>query len=264
MNFEERHSLCQMSVHSADKSQCVIAALVMLANKGTTVQDWPQRYHHLPKSRVFLTSTKHWVWCRAGQDLLSLHPPLLACLRGRPPPLLLLWVAVAGLRSFCVAYPAHEGQTGPPHCCCVTIPSLVLWEGWQRHKEEEAYIWDDLPLNPSFGVTSADHCVWNEAFLFNQRSVLKTLPYTFSLYQYYVRILIQIYAIHAIIPSSTHCVEADIRRIQTKINKLSLFALMDGQNYKYETTIAIYQGMCEIVHHLKSLNQVQMSSKKPL
>lgn len=39
---------------------------------------------------------------------------------------------------------------------------------------------------------------------------------------------------------------------------------MDGQNYKYETTIAIYQGMCEIVHHLKSLNQVQMSSKKPL
>ena len=38
MDFGERNSPCQLSVHSVDKSWCVIAALVMLANKGTAVQ----------------------------------------------------------------------------------------------------------------------------------------------------------------------------------------------------------------------------------
>lgn len=62
MDFEESHSLCQMSVHSADKSQCVIAALVMLADKATMVQMGGQLQtgHHLSEScREVIISLSH-------------------------------------------------------------------------------------------------------------------------------------------------------------------------------------------------------------
>lgn len=55
-DFRERNSHCQLSVHSADKSWHVIAALVMLANKGTTEQVGDQEWKAERSSAVWGTS----------------------------------------------------------------------------------------------------------------------------------------------------------------------------------------------------------------
>lgn len=144
MDFGERNSHCQLSVHSADKSRCAIAALVMLANKGAAARagDRWQRGHHLPEPPACFASLQHWLSKSNGEPGLErsahCHPlctPKSAGLGGRPPLLLPSPAAVDVLRPFCTTCPAQEG-TEVGLCIEAVAVSMLPWF-WSRMEEEQ-------------------------------------------------------------------------------------------------------------------------------
>lgn len=173
-DFRERNSHCQLSVHSADKSWHVIAALVMLANKGTTEQVGDQEWKAERSSAVWGTSFPQQTPARAqpagwgGQaGVLCLLTPSLCPttvagpgLAASPAPLTGSW---AGAQVLLHHLSSTEGKKVRHHFEAVTV-SVLPW-AWNRMEEEQRkkafpkqpQIGDGLLLNSGFGLTTVCH-----------------------------------------------------------------------------------------------------------
>lgn len=146
MGFRGRSSHSQLSVHSLDKPWCVIAALVMLANKGTAVQAEYWQWRAERSSPVLHTSFPHQppalaqqVWWRTQAGSLCSLSPSLHCTIG-----LSGWVAatsdpLASRRQWAQVLlhhlPSTEGTEMGLHIETVAV-SMLPWF-WSKTEEEQ-------------------------------------------------------------------------------------------------------------------------------
>lgn len=170
-DFRERNSHCQLSIHSADKSWHVIAALVMLANKGTTEQVGDQQWRAERSSAVWGSSLPQQTpagsqpagWGARLECCAWWHPPCapaLACpgLAASPAPLI---GSCAWAQVLLHHLSSTEGTQVSHHFEAVTM-SVLPW-AWNRMEEEQRkkafpkqpQIGDGLLLNSGFGLTNA-------------------------------------------------------------------------------------------------------------
>lgn len=173
-DFRERNSHCQLSVRSADKSWRVIAALVMLANKGITEQVEDQQWRAERSSAVWGTSFPHQPpapaqqagWGAQAGELRLLLPSLCPTIGSSgagcqpcSPHGQLTWAQVL-LHHLS----STEGTQVSLHFEAVTVSVLsCVWNRMEEEQRKKAFpkqphIWGGLLLNSAFGLTNVWHC----------------------------------------------------------------------------------------------------------
>lgn len=194
MDFGERNSPCQLSVRSADKSRCVIAARVVPANEGTAA--WAGGRRGTAARAPSPRATRFPCQPPAPAQQVRWRPRLGAlCPQSPslPPTAGSFWGAAATPGPLAGAVDAFGSFSTPPRGQKQSFTleiqlyrcSFGFGAGWETKKEDKAFpnwprVWDGLLLSSSFGLinTQIPLQVWNESPFSTSSTPLKIQPHT--------------------------------------------------------------------------------------